>query len=123
VLVAYVVITLITIIANVAIAVADVRRAEFVLANSVEVGVPQSWLPRLAVLKAAGAVGLFVGLVGVVLNLAVAPYFGIAAAVGLILFFTGALVAHLRARVFYNLYFPGMYWLLAVASLVLALAQ
>jgi DoxX-like family len=123
VLVAYVVITLITIIANVAIAVADVRRAEFVLANSVEVGVPQSWLPRLAVLKAAGAVGLFVGLVGVVLNLAVAPYLGIAAAVGLILFFTGALVAHLRARVFYNLYFPGMYWLLAVASLVLALAQ
>jgi hypothetical protein len=122
-LVAYVVITLITIIANVAIAVADVRRAEFVLANSVEVGVPQSWLPRLAVLKAAGAVGLFVGLVGVVLNLAVAPYLGIAAAVGLILFFTGALVAHLRARVFYNLYFPGMYWLLAVASLVLALAQ
>jgi DoxX-like protein len=123
VLVAYVVITLITIIANVAIAVADVRRAEFVLANSVEVGVPQSWLPRLAVLKAAGAVGLFVGLVGVVLNLAVAPYLGIAAAVGLILFFTGALVAHLRARVFYNLYFPGIYWLLAVASLVLALAQ
>jgi hypothetical protein len=122
-LVAYVVITLITIIANVAIAVADVRRAEFVLANSVEVGVPQSWLPRLAVLKAAGAVGLFVGLVGVVLNLAVAPYLGIAAAAGLILFFTGALVAHLRARVFYNPYFPGIYWLLAVASLVLALAQ
>ena len=122
-LVAYVVITLITIIANVAIAVADVRRAEFVLANSVKVGVPQSWLPRLAVLKAAAAAGLFVGLVGVVLNLAVAPYLGIAAAVGLILFFTGALVAHLRARVFYNLYFPGIYSTARGGEPVLALAQ
>lgn len=122
-LVAYVTVTLITIVANTAIAVADVRRAEFVLANSAEVGVPLSWLPWLAALKAAGAVGLLLGMVGVLLDMAVVPLLGIAAAVGLILFFTGALVVHLRARVLYNLYFPGMFWLLAVASLVLALAQ
>jgi hypothetical protein len=30
-----------------------------------------------------------------------------------------ALIAHLRARVFYNLYYPGAYWLLAIANLVL----
>lgn len=122
-LVAYVTVTLITIVANTAIAVADVRRAEFVLANSAEVGVPLSWLPWLAALKAAGAVGLLLGMVGVLLDMAVVPLLGIAAAVGLILFFTGALVVHLHARVLYNLYFPGMFWLLAVASLVLALAQ
>jgi hypothetical protein len=122
-LAAYVIVTVIAILANAAAAVADVRRAAFVLATSAEVGVPQSWLPLLAALKAAGATGLLVGLIGVSLNLAVAHYLGIAAAAGLILFFTGALVAHLRARVLYNLYVPGMFWLLAVASLGLALAS
>jgi hypothetical protein len=86
------------------------------LANSAEVGVPPSWLPLLATLKAAGAAGLLIGLLGV-------RYVGIAAAIGLVLFFTGALAVHVRARVFYNLAFPGTYWLLAAASLVLALAR
>jgi hypothetical protein len=113
---AYVAITIATIAATAAIAVADLVRAEFVLANSSEVGVPQSWLPLLATFKAAGAAGLLLGLLGVRL-------LGIAAAIGLILFFTGALITHIRARVFYNLYFPGAYWLLAIASLVLAVPQ
>ncbi len=114
--VAYVVVTVITIVANAAIAVADLRRANFVLANSAEVGVPQSLLPLLATLKGAGAAGLLSGLLGV-------HFLGIAAAIGLILFFTGALIAHLRARVFYNLYYPGTYWLLAIANLVLTILQ
>lgn len=114
--VAYVVVTIITIIANAAVAIADLRRAPFVLANSAEVGVPPSWLPLLATLKAAGAAGLLIGLLGV-------QYVGIAAATGLVTFFTGALAVHVRARVFYNLAFPGTYWLLAAASLVLAIAR
>ena len=114
--VAYVVVTIITIIANAAVAGADLRRAPFVLANSAEVGVPPSWLPLLAALKAAGAAGLLIGLLGF-------RYLGIAAAIGLVLFFTGALIVHVRARVFYNLAFPGTFWLLAAASLVLAIGR
>ena len=59
---AYAAVSALTIAANLAIAVADLTRARFVLANSAEVHVPQSWLPRLAALKVAGAVGLLVGL-------------------------------------------------------------
>jgi hypothetical protein len=123
VFVAYLIVTVITIVANAAAAAADLARAGFVLGNSAEVGVPPSWLPLLATLKAAGAAGLLIGMSGVVLDIAVLRYLGIAAAIGLILFFTGALIAHLRARVFYNLYFPGTFWLLAIASLTLAAAQ
>ncbi|RFU87802.1 DoxX family protein [Streptomyces triticagri] len=110
---AYVVVTVATILANAAIAVADFLRAGFVLDNSAEVGLPPRLLPGLAVLKAAGAAGLLLGLVGV-------PVIGVAAAVGLVLFFIGAIAAHVRAGVFHNIAFPGAYLGLAVASLVLA---
>lgn len=113
---AYVVITVITILANAGIAVADLLRAEFVLDNSAEVGVPPTWLPWLAALKAAGAAGLLLGLMGV-------PLIGVAAATGLVLFFLGAVAAHIRARVYYNIAFPGGYLALAAASLALAVAR
>lgn len=113
---AYVAVTLVTIVANAGIAVADFARARFVLANSAEVSVPRSWLPFLATLKAAGAAGLLLGLLGV-------RFIGIAAAAGLVLFFIGAVAAHVRARVFYNIAFPGGFLALAVASLVLAVAR
>jgi hypothetical protein len=111
----YVLITVVTILANAGAAAADLARARFVLANSVEIGVPRSWLPPLAVLKGAGAAGLLLGLLG-------ARTLGIAAAFGLILFFIGALAAHVRARVFRNIAFPGAYLALAVASAALAVA-
>lgn len=120
--IAYAAVTSLTIVANAAIAGADLRRAKFVVANSTEVGVRQSWLPLLATLKGAGAAGLLLGLIGVSANLDLLAYLGVAAAIGLTLFFAGALIAHLRALVFYNLYYPGTYWLLAIASLVLAIA-
>jgi hypothetical protein len=112
----YTAVTLVTVLAVGGIAIADVLRARFVLANSAQVGVPQSWLPRLAALKAAGAIGLVLGLAGV-------PVLGIAAAAGLVLFFIGAIIAHLRARVYYNLAFPGGYLALSIASLVLAVTR
>ncbi|MFF4948517.1 DoxX family protein [Streptomyces chattanoogensis] len=113
---AYVIITVIAVTANAGIAVADCARAGFVLANSAEVGLPQSWLPWLATLKAAGAAGLLLGLLGV-------RSIGIAAATGLVLFFIGAIAAHIRARVYRTIAFPGGYLGLAAASLVLAAAQ
>jgi hypothetical protein len=109
---AYLVVTIITVVANAWAAVADFSRAGFVLANQAEVRVPESWLPPLGALKAAGAAGLLIGLA------AVRPI-GIAAAAGLVLFFIGALFAHARAGVFHNMAFPGFYFVLALASLIL----
>lgn len=112
--IAYVVITLFTAAITAAIAVADLIPARFVLANSAEVGVPRSWLPPLAAAKLAGAAGLVAGLLGL-------RALGIAAAAGLVLFFVGAAATHLRARVVYNIAFPGAYLCLSAASLALML--
>jgi hypothetical protein len=113
--ISYIVVTLITIAANAGMVIADFSRSKMVLANGAEVGVPESWVPLLGTLKAAGAAGLLLGLLGFRL-------IGIAAAVGLTLFFIGAVAAHVRAKVYYNLAFPGGYLALAVASLVFAVA-
>src|SRR5690242_20579686 len=77
-------------------------------------GVPESWLPLLGTLKAAGVVGLLVG-IGV-------PPLGLAAALGVVLFFVGAIVIHVRAR-YYAFAFPGSSLVLAVAATVPALAK
>ena len=114
-LVTYVIVTVVTIVANAWVAVADLMRARFVLANMAEVGVPRPWLIPLGVLKGAGAAGLLLGLLGL-------RPLGIAAAIGLVLFFAGALVTHVRARVFHNIAIPGAYFALAIASAALAVA-
>lgn len=113
--IAYFVVTAVTVVVTAGIAVADYVPANFVLANSAQVGVPSSWLPMLGTLKLAGAVGLVAGLV--------LPAIGIAAAAGLVLFFTGAIITHIRAGVLYNIAFPGGYLLLSAASLALLAAQ
>ncbi|WP_326796367.1 DoxX family protein [Streptomyces sp. NBC_01808] len=100
---------LVCIAANTFIAVADFAKAGFVMKNSAAVHTPAAALPYLAALKLAGAAGLVVGLAAV-------PWLGVAAGVGLTLFFVGAVVAHIRARVFHNIAFPGLYLLLALAS-------
>ncbi|GAA3155444.1 DoxX family protein [Planomonospora alba] len=110
---AYLIVTVTTIAANAVIAVLDLARVPWVLGNSAAVNVDPSWVPLLGVLKAAGALGLLLGIAGI-------PYVGLAAAIGLVLFFLGALVAHVRAGVFHNIAAPGAYFALAVASAVLA---
>ena len=110
---AYVIVTVLTIVANVSIAMADLARARFVLGNMAEVGIPKRRLPLLAVLKAAGAGGLLLGLLGV-------PVIGGLAATGLVLFFACAVAVHIRARVFHSIAWPGGFLALALASLVLA---
>lgn len=112
----YLVVTLITVTVNAAIIIADFARAKVALATSAEVGVPASWLPVLGTLKAAGCAGLLLGLAGI-------HVIGVAAGIGLVLFFIGAVAAHARAGVYYNIAFPGTFLLLAIASLVLAVMR
>ncbi|GAA1370546.1 DoxX family protein [Streptomyces beijiangensis] len=112
--IAFAVVAALTIAANAFEAVANIARARFVVANATEVGVPVSWLPMLGSLKGAGAIGLLLGLLGV-------PLVGVAASIGLVLFFIGAVAAHVRARVFYNIAFPGTFLALAIATLGLVL--
>ncbi|MFJ9829667.1 DoxX family protein [Streptomyces sp. NPDC101160] len=107
-------VTLLTIVANAGIAALDFARADFVLANSAEVRVPESWIPGLAALKAAGAAGLLLGLLVPDLR----PL-GLAAAVGLVLFYVGAVATHVRTRVFHTIAFPVTFLILAVATLAL----
>jgi len=112
----YVLILALTILGNGVEAVAGLVGAAFMKQNAEQVGVPFSWLPILGLLKGAGAVGLVFGLVGV-------RALGVAAAVGLVLFFVGALVAHVRARVFHNIAFPAAFEVFALASLVLLITH
>ncbi|GAB3840463.1 DoxX family protein [Dactylosporangium cerinum] len=50
--------------------------------------IPRSWVPRLGAVLAAGSLGLLAGFA--------VPPVGTLAAAGLVLYFTGALIAHLR---------------------------
>lgn len=84
-------------------------RAQFVMRNSAEVGLESRWIPYLAILEGSGVAGLVLGLVGL-------PLIGLAAAVGLVLFFIGAVTAHVRARVFHNIVFPMVFLCLAIAA-------
>lgn len=115
--IAYIVFAVITIMINAAIAIADYCKAPFVLANSAEVNVPRAWLPALATCKALGALGLLVAL------LVDAPILAALASTGLVLFFIGAIVFHIRAHVYYNIAFPGLYLFLAAATLVTVTTQ
>jgi hypothetical protein len=112
---AYVVVTLLAAAANIYAATNDFVRAEWVLGNMSKLGVPHSWLFSLGALKAAGALGLLVG-IGI-------PLIGVAASGGLILFFVGAIVTAMGAHWYSHIPYPAAWLLLAVGSLVLRLAS
>jgi DoxX-like family len=109
----YIIVTIFTVAANTYAAAVDFRRPQWVLDNIAKWGGSHSWLSPLGALKAAGALGLLVG-IGV-------PPIGVAAALGLILFFLGAIAVVLRARWYSHLPWPSTYLLLAVGALVLRL--
>ncbi|NKX87842.1 DoxX family protein [Nocardia coubleae] len=90
------------------------RRAAFVVDPLVDYGVPESWWTPLGVAKAAGAIGLVVGLW--------VPVVGVAAGVGLILYFTGAVVTVLRARSYKTVAFPVLYLVPVAVALGLGFA-
>jgi hypothetical protein len=111
---AYVVVTILTSAANLFSATLDFVRFQQILINMAKVGVSDSWITTLGVLKATGALGLLVGIA--------IPLIGIAAASGLVLFFIGAIVTHLRAHD-YSFGLAVVFLLLAIAALVLRLVS
>lgn len=108
---AYIAVTVLAASANIWAATNDFRRLEWITANLDRLKVPRSWLPTLGILKVLGGIGLLAGLV--------APWVGIAAAVGLVLFFISACASAVRVRWYQHLVYPTVWLLLAASSLVL----
>lgn len=90
-------------------------KQQFVVEPLEHYGVPRSWWNWLAAAKTAGALGLVVGFA--------LPALGIAAAIGLILYFLGATATALRARSYSTAVFPLLYLAPAAATLALQLAR
>jgi len=111
----YVAVAVVAAAMNVWAASLDFRRAEQAVANVAKVEVPPSWLLPLGALKFAGAVGLIAGIA--------MPFIGVAAAIGLVLFFVCAIFAHLRVSWYSVLPFPIAFLLFAVVALVLRLTS
>lgn len=86
-------------------------KAAFVVEPLTQYGVPQSWWNGLGIAKAAGALGLLAG--------PFLPAVGIAAAIGVILYFLGAVVTVLRARSYKTVVYPVLYLVPAAAALIL----
>ncbi|MGV9677102.1 DoxX family protein [Nocardia sp. NPDC003482] len=78
-------------------------------------GVPRPWWNWLALAKSAGALGLLVGLF--------IPAIGVAAAIGLILYFLGATATAIRAHSYATSVFPLLYLAPVAAALTLQLAR
>ena len=93
-------------------AIQKLRRDPRVVESMHSVGVTDSQIPRLAILELLGAAGLLVGIW--------VPLIGLAAAIGLVLYFLGAVIAHVRAKAPAKESFPALVLLvLATATLVL----
>ena len=111
---AFIIVSVLTAAANTYAAIVDFRRPQWVLDNMTNWGGSHSWLLMLGALKAAGAIGLLAGIA--------VPLIGVAAAIGLVLFFVGAIAVVMRARWYSHLPWPTAYLLLSVASLALGLS-
>ena len=94
-------------------AVGKLTRQPMVVDMLTGLGVPTSWLPRLATAELAGGTGLLIGLA--------VTWIGIAAAAGLILYFFGAVATHVRAHD-KAIAAPGLLAGLAIAAVVLRIA-
>ena len=112
--IAYLAVTFLAAAANIFSATLDFVRDKQVLINMAKAGVSDSWIATFGALKAAGALGLLVGIA--------VPLIGVAAASGLVLFFIGAVVTHLRAHD-YSFGLAVVFLLLGVAALVLRLVS
>jgi DoxX-like protein len=85
---AYLTITILGVIFNGAAAVTYLIGHEYPKSQADMKGIPRKWVPVLGMLLAAGTVGLLAGLA--------VPLLGTLAACGLVLYFIGAIIAHLR---------------------------
>ncbi|MHC5263954.1 DoxX family protein [Streptomyces sp. UC4497] len=106
----YVVVTVLAAVVYGSAAVANLAGHSYPKAQADKLGVPYAWIPWLGTALGAGALGLLAGFV--------VPALGVAAGVGLVLYFVGALGAHVRVGDRY-LGPWGFCFVLAVAALVL----
>ena len=111
---AYTVVTLLAAAANIFSAILDFIRFNQILINMARVGVSESWITIFGILKAAGALGLLIGMS--------VPLIGIAAGSGLVLFFVSAIITHVRTHD-YSFGLAIVFLLLALAALVLRVAS
>ena len=88
--IAYVAITIVVALANGSAAALNFAGAEFVKVVADKVRVSRQWLMPFGILLACGAAGLLAGLA--------VPALGTAAAIGLVIYFSCAVSAHLRVR-------------------------
>jgi len=86
-------------------------RKAFVVDNLEDYGVPKSWWPWLGTVKGLGALGLLAGLA--------VPAIGIAASVGLVVYFIGAVITIVRNGTYGHVPFPLLYLAPALAAGVL----
>jgi hypothetical protein len=113
--VAYAVIAVLLAAALIGSAYMKLTRNEPLVKGFSEIGVPEKMLPFLAACEIAGAAGLIIGLW-------YAPL-GIAAAAGVVLYFVGAIITHLRKRDFKGAPTPLVLLIVAAAVLILRAAS
>lgn len=109
---AYLTVTILASVLNGVAAVFYLIGHDYPTAQADMKGVPRSWIPLLGAALATGSVGLLAGLA--------VPLLGTLAAAGLVLYFLGALGAHLRVGS-RQLVGGAVFLFFAVAALVLNL--
>nr|WP_221382631.1 DoxX family protein [Actinoplanes polyasparticus] len=112
--IAYVVVAILLSLVLLMSARGDIVRDPKIIEPLKAIGVRDSWFLPLGLVKIAGALGLLVGI-------AYRPL-GIAAAIGVVLYFLGAVITHLRAGDKKGVGAPAVILLVAVAPVVLGIA-
>jgi hypothetical protein len=112
--IAYVIVTILAAIMVGFSAFSVFSRAKWIVQFLTDYGIPRSWLPWLGTAKAAGAVGMLVGLF--------VPVIGVMAGMGLVLYFAGAVITVVRAHWYSHMPFPLMYMTPVIGALVLRYA-
>ncbi len=110
----YLLVTLLTVAVNGLAATANFIGHEYPASQADKLRVPRSWMRPLGTLLAAGALGLLAGFA--------VPVLGTLAAAGLVLYFLGALYAHLRVGD-HQLGPWAVFFCLPVAALAVGLAH
>jgi hypothetical protein len=112
--IAYVVVTVLAAIMVGFSAFSVFSHAKWVTQPLADYGIPHSWLPWLGTAKAAGALGLLVGLF--------VPVIGLMAGIGLVLYFSGAVITVVHAHWYSHIPFPLLYVTPVIGALVLRYA-